>query len=251
MVNRSTVAVSLVVVALLAGCSGLIGGGAGGPDSPEEFEYADGFAADGITDGEAAARSYRHALTNESSFTVAYQQNVSGDGEDFAYDVVYSVDVENEEAYHSVDAPSEDYLREDYFGNDRHHTRLVRGGDEQTSSGNGTFTPEQLTGVEAVGRLLSNETDYETSVAERDGTPVVVYETGGAENAGEVFEIEPENVSSFGAEFAVDSEGVVRDASYELVYTGGDGTEQSVTLDFEVRDVDATSVERPEWADEA
>lgn len=252
MVNRSTVAVALVAVALLAGCSGLIGGGdAGGPESPEDFEYADGFSADGITDGEAAARSYRHALTNRSSFTVFYEQNISGDGEDFAYDVVYRVDVENGEAYHSVDAPSLEYRQEEYHGDDRKVVREVESGNEQVNVVDSEFAPGQLTGLEAVARLLSNGTDYETSVADRDGTSVVVYETDGADDAAAVFDVEPGNVSSFDAEFAVDAEGVVRDASYELVYAGGDGTEQTVTLEFEVRDVDGTTVERPEWADEA
>lgn len=250
MVTRSTVVASLVVVVLLAGCSGLVGD-AGGPDSPEEFEHAEGFSADGVEDGEAAARSYREALTNRSSFTVVYHHDVTSDGEVVTYEVVYSVDVDGEAAYHSVEVPSEDYLREDYFGDDRQFTRVDRGGDEQTASGDSEFAPEQLTGVEAVSRLLSNETDYGTSVADRDGTPVVVYETGGEENASAVFAIEPENVSSFDAEFAVDADGLVRDASYELVYAGENGTEQTVTLDFEVRDVGETTVERPEWADEA
>lgn len=251
MVNRSTVALSLVVVvALFAGCSGLIGEG-GGPSSPEEFEYADGYAADGVTSGDAAARSHRQALANKSSFTVDYWQNVTGNGTDLSYQVEYRVDVDGQQAYHSVEAPSEDYLREDYFTKDRHHRRLVQSGSEQTASGNSSFTPGQLTGVDAVAPLLSNGTDYETSVAERGGTSVVVYETSGAKNAAKSFNIDQGNVSSFSAELAVDSEGVVREGSYELVYVGANGTDQTVTLNFEVRDVGSTSVERPSWVNES
>jgi hypothetical protein len=249
MVNRSTIAVVLVVVTVLAGCSGILGDE--GPGSPEEFEYADGYDAEGVTDGNAAAASYRQALTNKSSYTVTYRQNITGGGTNVTYEVTYRVDVEGEQAYHSVEVPSEEYLREDYFSNGTHASREVNDGDEQSASGDGEFPAEQLTGVDVVARLLSNETDYETSVAERDGTHVVVYETEGAENAAEVFAMDPANVSSFRAEFAVDSEGVVRDASYEIVYVGENDTEQTVTLEFEVRDVGSTSVQRPDWVNEA
>lgn len=251
MVNRSTVALSLVVVVLLAGCSGFLGGGASGPESPDEFEYADGYDADGITDDDAAVRSYRHALTNRSSYTVAYEQNVTGPDTDLSYDVLYRVDVEGAEAYHSVEAPSLEYRLEEYHGNDRKVVREVQSGEEQVNRVDSEFSTEQLTGVSAVERLLSNDTDYETSVAERDGTSVVVYETEGPGNAATLFGVDSGNVSSFSASFAVDADGIVRTASYELETVREGGEDITVTIEFEVRDLDATSIDRPDWADDA
>lgn len=248
MVSRSTIALSLVAVVLLTGCSGLIGdGGTAGPDSPDEFEYADGFAADGITDGENATESYRQALANVNSFTVDYQQNLSGGDSDVAYDVSYRVDVEGEQALHRVAVPSQDYEVESYYGTDQQVTREVSSGQEQVSAQDGSFNLENLNGVDAIAPLFSNTTDYETSVDERHGTSVVVYETSGAENAEAAFGVDAGNVSTFSAQFSVDSEGLVHHASYELTYTGSNGQEQTLTLTFEVVDVDGTSIERPEW----
>lgn len=249
MVSRSTVAVSLViVVALFAGCSGLVGDG--GADSPDEFDYADGFSADGVTDTEAAANSYRQALANTSSYTIDYQQNISGPDSTLAYDVGYRVDVEGERAYHRVDVPAQNYEAEAYYGSDQVVTREVESGEETIRTQPGGFDLDNLTGGNAISPLLSNTTAYETSVEERGGTSVVVYEMSGTENAGEIFQIGEQNVTSFSASLAVDSDGLVRTANYDLTYVEG-GEEQTVTLTFELVDVDSTTVERPDWVDQA
>lgn len=250
MANRSAIAVALVAVVLLAGCSAIVGDDPSGPDSPDEFEYADGYDADGVTNDSAAIRSYQHALTNRSSFTTVYDQNVTGQETNLSYEVRYEVDVDREQAYHRVEAPSLEFEREEYYGDDTKYTRLVNAGDEQTTSSDVAFTPGNFTGIDAVERMLSNDTDFETSVEERDGTPVVVYETEGPANAATMFDLVEENVTSFSASFAVDSEGVVRTASYDLEYTSEGGEELTITLDFEVRDIDATTVDRPGWVDD-
>ena len=77
MVKRSTLAVSLVVVlVLLSGCSAVLDGsngdgtGAGTetPDSAEEFDYADGFGPNGITDSQQALESYQSAVEARGSY---------------------------------------------------------------------------------------------------------------------------------------------------------------------------------------
>lgn len=250
MANRSAIAVALVVVVLLAGCSAIVGDETGGPDSPDEFDYADGYDADGVTDDSEAIRSYQQALTNRSSFTTAYHQNVTGQDTNLTYEVRYEVDVDGEQAFHRVAAPSLEFEREEYYGDDTKYTRRVSSGDEQTSSTDVAFSPGNFTGIDAVDRMLSNDTDFETSLEERDGEPVVVYETEGAANAVTMFDLVEENVTSFSASFAVDSDGVVRTASYDLEYTSESGEELTITLDFEVRDLDATTVDRPGWVDD-
>lgn len=250
MVSRSTIAASLVVVVLLAGCSGLVGDdGTGSASSPDEFEYADGFSADGVSDG--AADSYRNALSNASSYTVDYQQNLSGNGSEVSYDIHYRVDGDDERAVHRFASPSQDYEADTYYGSDGHVTRQVSGDQEQVTSGEEGFQQADLTAARAIDPLLANTTAYDTSVAERDGTEVVVYETSGAENAEAVFGVDQSNVSEFSAEFAVDADGVVHDATYDITYLDAEGNEQTLTLSFEVSAVGDTSVERPGWADEA
>lgn len=250
MANRSAIAVALVAVVVLAGCSALVGDGAGGPDSPDEFEYAAGYNADGVTNDSEAIRSHQHALTNRSGFTTVYDQNVTGEETNLTYEVRYEVDVDGEEAYHRVDAPSLEFVREEYYGNDTRYTRVVNAGEEQTSSNDAALSAGNFTGIDAIERMLSNDTDFETSIEERDGTPVVVYETEGAANAVTMFSLVEENVTSFSASFAVDSDGLVRTARYDLEYTSESGEELTITLDFAVRDLDGTTVDRPGWVDD-
>jgi hypothetical protein len=249
MVSRSTIAASLVVVlALLAGCSGLVGDG--GPQSPEDVDLAAGYAADGVTDGDRAAESYRQALGETHNYTVDYRQNLSGAGQTTTLDGEYRVDVDGERAYHRFGASARNVVREDYFADGRQYTRQSRNGRSDVASGDREFVQANYTGATILDPLLSNETDYETSLDERDGTTVVVYETRGAENAAAVFEVDASNVSAYNRSFAVDAAGLVHEASYDLTYVDGNGDEQRVTMTFDLRAVDDTAVERPEWATE-
>lgn len=246
MVSRSTIAASLVVVALLAGCSGLVGNG--GPGSPEDVDLAAGFAADGIADGDRALDSYRTSLGETDSYTVTYQQNASAPRMNATYVGEYRVDVDGERAYHRSDVRDGQTVREDYFADGRHFTRLSRGDQTNSASQESEFVQRNLTGATVLEPLVKNEIDYETSLGERDGTTVVVYETSGAESAAAAFDVDAANVTAFTATFAVDADGVVRDASYDLTYVGSDGSEQRVTMSFEVHGLGDTDVERPDWA---
>ncbi|QLD87909.1 hypothetical protein HWV07_02185 [Natronomonas salina] len=250
MVSRSTIAVALVVaLTMLGGCSGILGDGSA--SSPDEFDYADGYDADGITDGEQAAETYRQALSNKSSYTVNYQQNLSGADATGNYDVVYRVDVDDERAYQRVEMPDQDYEVESFQESGQRVVREASGGNEEIATEDTGFDLANLTGVGLFSQLLSADADYETSVAERDGTSVVVYETSGNESASTVLDLGDRTPMSFSASLAVDSEGIVRSASYDLTYLNANGQEQTITLNFEVTAVDDTSVERPDWAQDA
>lgn len=245
---RSTLAVSLVVVlVLLSGCSGLVTDDGNGATSPEEFEYADGYSADGINDSEAAAESYQQALTERSSFAVEYNQTL----DEIRADVLYRVDQDNEVAYHRVDVPEDDYVREEYYTNDSRVIRQASGDNEQVVTRESSFDPEAMTGIDAIAPLLSNTTAYETTTETHDGTTVAVYEANGVGNATEVFDVGEGNVTAFSARFAVDSSGLIHEASYELSYLGQQDQERSVSMTFTLSGINETTVERPEWANQS
>lgn len=253
MVSRSTIAVTLVVaLAMLGGCSGLLGdGGTSSADSPDEFDYADGFDADGVTDGEAAAESYRRALSNKSSYTVNYQQNLSGADANVKYDVVYRVDIDGKRAYQRVEMPDQNYEVESFQEGDQRVVRESNAGNEDIATEDAAFDLDNLTGSGLFSQLLTESADYETSVTEREGTAVVRYETSGNESARNILDLGDRTPTEFSARFTVDSEGLVRTANYDLTYRNENGQEQTITLAFELSDVDDTSVDRPDWADEA
>ena len=265
MVKRSTLAVSLVVVlVLLSGCSTVLDGGNGAgtetPVSAEEFDYADGFGPNGITDGQQAVESYQSALKARGSYTGTYSYDVQASGGNSTVDVENRVDFESQIDFESqqgyqrfdVDSPMYSGWIESYYEDDMQYRRSEVGGERSNVSvDEQNFTTAELTSTDPIRPLLSNVSSYEVSIEQRDGTTVAVYERSGTEGIDSFYNVdESADISSFSATFAVDSEGVIHSASYDITYTT-EGEEQTVTVEFELSDLGETSVERPDWADEA
>lgn len=265
MVKRLTLAVSLVVVLfLLSGCSAVLDGGNGSgagsgdatdaPDGPEGFEYADGFGPDGVTDGQQAIETHQSALKARGSYTGTYSYDGRASNGNTSVDVENRVDFESQQGYqrYDVDSPGYSGWGESYYEDDTQYRRSEINGERSgVSVEEQNFTTAELTSTNPIRALLLNVSAYETSVEQRDGTTVAVYEASGTEGVGSFYGVnESANVSAFSATFAVDSEGLVRSATYEITYTDK-GEEQTVTMEFELTGLGETSVERPDWVDEA
>lgn len=263
MVSRATLTVVLAAFVLLSGCSGLIGGGNGAPsgtptdelpDDPEEFDYASGFGADGVTDGETALETYNDAVQAQGSYTGEYGYVVRTPNGTTDVDVEYRVDFESEQAYQKavVESPEVNATLDTYYENDtRYSWAKYQGERGNVGVENETFPPEQLTASEAIQPLLLNATDYEATVERQNGQQVVVYETNEIGNANGVLGVnDPDSISNFEATFVVDSEGLIHSASYQLEFVTG-GEERSATMEFELTELGETTVERPDWADQA
>lgn len=264
MVSRSTLTVVLAVFVLLSGCSGLVGNGDNGtetgtptdelPDDPSEFDYAAGFGAEGVTNGTTALETYNDAVQAQGSYTGQYGYVVEAGGNETDVDVEYRVDFEAEQAYQQlvVESPDVNATLETYYEDDKRYS-LAEYQGEQGDVGvqNETFPPEQLTAAEVVQPLLLNASDYDASVERRNGQQVVVYQTTDIDDASGVLGVQdPDNVSNFEATLVVDSEGLIHSVNYEVDYVF-DGEERSVTFEFELSNLGETSVERPDWADQA
>ncbi|WP_336133333.1 DUF7537 family lipoprotein [Natronomonas amylolytica] len=260
MVSRATVTVLLAVFVLLSGCSGLVGGDGNGtpteelPEDPEAFDYAAGFGADGVTDGETALETYNDAVQTQGNYTGEYGYVVTTNDGETDVDVEYRVDFEAERADQQavIESPDVNATVDTYYEGDTRYTRAEYEG-EQGNVGveNESFPPEQLTASEAIAPLLLNATEYDATVERRGGEPVVVYETTDIGDAAGIVGVEnPDSVSNFEATFVVDSEGLIHSATLQLDFVV-DGNERSTTMEFELTDVGETTVERPGWADEA
>ena len=132
MVKRSTLAVSLVVVlVLLSGCSTVLDGGNGAgtetPVSAEEFDYADGFGPNGITDGQQAVESYQSALKARGSYTGTYSYGVRASDGNSTLDVENRVDFESQQGYQrfDVDSPMYSGWIESYYEDDMQDRKSV------------------------------------------------------------------------------------------------------------------------------
>lgn len=261
MVSRATLTVLLAVFVLLSGCSGLVGdSGENGtpteelPDDPEEFDYAAGFGANGVTDGETALETYNDAVQAQGNYTSEYGYVVNTNDGETDVDVQYRVDFEAEQATQQavIESPDVNATVDTYYEDDTRYTRAEYEGERgDVGVENETFPPEQLTASEAVQPLLLNASEYDATVERQDGEQVVVYETTDIDNAAGVLGVEnPDSVSNFEATFVVDSEGLIHSASLQLDFVV-DGNERSTTMEFELTDIGETTVERPDWADES
>ncbi len=253
MVSRSTLVVVLVAaVVLLSGCSVLIGGD--DSSDPEEFDYAPGYAADGIDDGEQAVESYTQAVQEQGSFTGEYSYDVVTEEGETSVDVDYEVDFDTEEANQtvSVEAPEDTASTESFYTEGQvYQIATFEGEQGDVSVEDREFPTDELTAVEAVQPLLTNASSYNTSVSEHDDTSMVTYETSDVENAEDFFGAdEAEEVTEFNAQFTVDSDGIVHTAEYNLEYLFN-GEERSVSLTFELTDFGETAVTQPEWVNDA
>lgn len=266
MVRRSSVAVSLVVVlVLLSGCSAVLDGGNGNgsgngngatdatPTDPSAFEYADGYGESGVTDGEAALESHRSGVIDRGSYTGAYTYDI-GDSDGTRHIVIDTrVDFQAEAGRQraDVDAPGATGSIDVYRNSETRYRKSVFNNQTSFSSTNQSFGPENLTATEPIRPLLLNLTEYEASVGERDGVAVVVYERNGTEGVDSFLNFgESATVTSFAATFAVDADGVVRSAAYEITYTQND-TERSLDVEYTLSSFGETSVDRPNWVDDA
>ncbi|WP_254837629.1 DUF7537 family lipoprotein [Natronomonas marina] len=261
MVKRSTLAVSLVVVlTLLSGCSAVLDGGGNGnatdgdgPSDPAGFEYADGYGPDGVTDGSVAVESHQSSLIDGGSFTGTYTYEVEANNETTAVNVESRVDFESEENYQrvDVDTPQSTSVVEVYRNSDTRYRRSEFNNQSSVQSQDRTFVAENVTALDPVRPLLLNISAYDSSVVERNGTTVVVYEKTSSEGVDSFYGVQDSaNISSFSGTMAVDSDGVVRSADYEMTYTV-DGQQRTLSVEYSLSAVGDTSVERPAWVDEA
>lgn len=243
---------ALVVLVALAGCSSLTGDAGEGSVEVTAEGYDD---ESNVTDGDAAATSYREALYEAGSYAGEYEYVVESDGGDeVVLETAYEVDFDEEAGIQSVayDTGRAETNAETYYDGDTRYLRTaVDGETDSVDSASEPFPREDLTPSEAIEPLLTNATDYETSTEERDGTSVVRYETTDVEGLDSFLGVdEYDEARSFEATFWVDADGVVREADVELSYLL-DGEEWTVSMAFDLTDIGGTSVERPEWTDEA
>ena len=262
--TRSALAVSLLLVCvLLAGCSALLddgngdGASVGGTADPtpdaSTFDYADGFGPDGVVDGSAAVESHMSGLIAAGSYMTTFDYTVDTAEGTRVDDVEQRVDFDAVRGRQQVvsDRPNFNRTVEVYRTDDTLYSRSETENDTSFQRREQAFDAENLTALGPIRPLLLNISGYEASVGDRDGTAVVVYEKDSSEGVDSFYGIRDSvNITSFSGRFAVDADGVVRSASYELGYVVG-GEERTLTVEYTVSAVGETSVSEPDWTDRA
>ena len=259
MVRRTPLAVALVVVlALLSGCSAVLDGGNGvgngaGEGDPSTFDYADGYGPDGVTDGQAAVRSHQSGVVDRGSYTGSYTYTFDTEEGETDFEVEHRVDFEAEEGLQRADVtyPDQEAVITIYRDSDTRYRRSEFNNQTSVNTANDSFDARNLTAIDPVRPLLVNVSAYDSSTDERNGDAVVVYETNGTDGIDAVPDInESATITDFAATVAVDGDGVVRSASYEVSYEVDDD-ERELSVEYELSDFGETAVERPAWVEDA
>jgi hypothetical protein len=266
MVGRSTVAVSLVVlVVLLSGCSAILGGngngngvgdgnGGNGATDPSTFEYADGYGPDGVIDGEAAVESHQSGVVDRGSYTGSYTYEIATAEGTTLVDVENRVDFQGEEGFQRADVsyPNQEGVVDVYRDSETRYRRTAFNNQTSIQTANESFDPPNLTATDPIRPLLGNVSRYDAEIERRDGVEVVVYERTDAGGIDQFLDVnESATINSFNATLAVDGDGVVRSARYEVDFQRSDGEKRSLTVEYELSAFGETTVDRPAWVDSA
>lgn len=256
---RTGTVVLIVLVASLSGCSTLTGdttptGNQAAPEdgSPAETPdvYPAGYAASGVTDADAAVQAHQDAVLSKRGFSVAYDAVV--ETEQGTTNVEYDQQVE---------PPSRAVLTSTnlsqggtvgtivrYYANDTVYQKSESPASDgpQYANQSTTYELESFSGTDLI-RPLVADVSYESSEATTyEGDRVVRYTDASLTNSTELLgrDVDPANVTDFGATLVVDGEGVVRHVEYQA--TVESGSERTIDVTVEVV-TGGVTVDRPDW----
>lgn len=260
--RRKIITVAVVALLVFSGCSAINGGGGGdgtttqtGPDGTTTSDAGD--VSDPIyetpLDGETVAENHEAVVADANSFTLVSTSNQSqGDRSASSQSTLKGVYDSGE--YSSVQEARGRTVEQYVFANGSAYQRL------EQSSGDTQYTVPRRTAnasTIASGQIPSfvDAFEYEFVGTETvDGTETQVYEASGVSDlntsAPGFSELDTENVTNVGAHLYITEDGLVKQFGYELSLTT-DGQEASVEVSQRFTNLGETTVEPPEWIDEA
>lgn len=237
--SRYGVLLATVLLVLLAGCSGLLGGGAGGDGAGNagtvsEFDYPDGWSKDGVTRLDAAVATHYAAGTRGSSYTERLVFRISQDGTVQRNNSIrYAVDRESREMLARIDGAQGSQVA--YYGNGT-LTNYDPKNESVISRGNASFSKlanaSRLTVAEA---LHGIDLDAST-VVERGRTTAVKYSVTGTTSNSSYTEASGTVV-------------VAEDGRILSLDVTKRSERQTVTYRYVLEAVGNTDVERPSWVE--
>ncbi|PSQ27832.1 hypothetical protein BRD03_06375 [Halobacteriales archaeon QS_9_68_17] len=240
-----------------AGCAQIPGIGGDGGDGDGGSSDIEPYAESGDElDGETVSSDHAAALQEAGSFTYEVSLEAADGESSLSINARVEADVENDEAY-SVQESNlfGNQTAYKYTSGDSTYEKTVRGSDEENAqyatSEDGQVQPVNTTPSFEASLVDGLEWSQE-GTEEQNGVGVTRYESTGVANVTALAGAgtDAENVSDASATMYLDADGVVR--QYDLTYTVQEGdSETAVTYEVETTGVGSTSVEEPDWLDEA
>lgn len=253
MKSRSKLVLAVVLVIGLAGCSGLSPFGSGSA-------YPDGYNESEITDPETAAEQHSEALSEYDSYT--HELNATYPDQDATMNLTVQIDEANKQASMDtkLDREDEEVMRIEMYqdGNTTYEkTEMALFGtvynttDESFASfeGNQTNTTD-------IDDWFANASFEEADTVTRDDETLYRYNATDVDDP-EAFEnlaiAEGEtidSIESFNTTVLVNKEGLIRSLGFDMTVTYL-GETQDISAEIRITDLDSTTVEEPDWLEEA
>lgn len=245
--RKALLLIAVGCLVALAGCSGALSSSSGDDATLEDVSYPDGVSENG-TNVSALAAGHSAALEN-SSFTLSIEstQNTSAGNRSVRMDAAMTADRDRLRANLTAAQRSISL----YATEDEQFRRTVADGEPSYRVSNRTprgmqFIPPSYSGARYVEQFGSLANFTPSDVREVDGTTLIVLTA----NESAVDAPEGVNVTDYDATILVDEQGTIHRISVEAETTQND-QKAHIAFSMNVSDVNETSVDEPNWLDEA
>jgi hypothetical protein len=231
----------------LAGCSGALSGATGDDATLEDVSYPDGVSENG-TNVSALAAGHTAALEN-SSFTLSIESTQNTSMGNQSVRMAAAMTADRDRLHANITSASRDISV--YATEEKQFRRVVADGESSYRVTERTpeamqFVPPSYSGARYVEQFGSMANFTPTEVREVDGTTLVALEA----NESDVDVSGDVNVTDYDATILVDERGAIHRISVEAETTQNDQSAR-IAFSMEISDVGETSVEEPNWLDEA
>lgn len=261
--TKTLAILGLVLMVAFAGCSGLNPVASQNPSfdgkqTEENVTYPDGFSQSGIDDPEKVNQNHNKALSEIESLTLNISFSGTYSGTEITGSVVSKADVENKRGrlITQSEAMGQTITHYEIYQNDEMKYRMDKSnGNEPTYEA----YEEQFNLIEenestGINPWLGNASFGEAEEVKRDGETMLRYHSNSTSNA-DAFLFEDTQgettADEFNATMIVDQNGIIHSFTYSMTYTTSEGTNETIQTTYQVNAIDSTSVEKPDWVEEA
>lgn len=251
--RRAVIAVGLVVLVALAGCtSGILGDSSGDNSATESLDdrsFPDGASDEGIENGSALAEAHTASLSKqgyEVELSVAYES----ESESGSTTYVVRRDSSSGELYQQTVREVDGEKRSVFvYANDT-AAYQKRGTDDPSYDVNtdttSDTTPNSVTN--ALKTLVTSGNWTNPTAVSNDGVALVEYDFGGVSKDSEF--VEAEAVSNASGSLSVTEQGAVRQLTLNITREQ-DGTTSVAHYEYRVTSLGDVAVQQPEWVSAA
>lgn len=259
----------LVLMVVIAGCSGLNPLGSGDPPSDEKTEtdrktktsevtYPAGFSPEGVTDPEKAAQNHNKKLSEHDSFTQNVELNTVISGVEASGKALRKADVKNKHSHvvHDVKVLGQTFRHyESYQSEGTEYTmNQSSGGDVTYNVSERPFNLNDTRESTEIRDRLESANFGKAKEIRRDGKTVLRYKAKNTSNADPFIiddSVSNPTVSDFNATLFVAQNGIIQEFRYSITYSSDEMDQQTDSVTYKTTNLDSTTVEKPDWVDEA